>query len=179
MAARKPRLTLVLLACAIGLEAQQYSFQYYGVDQGLSDLAVRSLFQDRRGFLWLGTENGIFRYDGTRFQPWGKGEGLPASNKSVFGEAPDGRLLVGGDFGLYGLTGSRFEKVPLPRGGKLSWGAGIRSGPDGKTYIATDAGLVVMSAQGKLGLVPQPAHSGDAAARGIFAEKNVVWRGLR
>jgi len=34
---------------------QQFSFRYYGVDQGLTDLAVMSLFQDRQGFLWLST----------------------------------------------------------------------------------------------------------------------------
>ena len=60
---------LALLACATTARAQQYSFKYYGVDQGLTDLAVRSLFQDSKGFLWLSTENGIFRYDGTHFKP--------------------------------------------------------------------------------------------------------------
>ena len=32
--------------------AQQYAFQYLGVEQGLTSLAVRTLFQDRTGFIW-------------------------------------------------------------------------------------------------------------------------------
>ena len=93
--------------------AQQYSFQYYGVDQGLSDLAVRSLYQSAQGFLWVSTENGVFRYDGERFQSFGRNEGLPPSNGAMFGEAPDGSLLVGGNFGLYRkeATGDQFRQI--------------------------------------------------------------------
>src|SRR5580658_5297107 len=104
---------LACLACAIA-PAQQYSFQYYGVDQGLTDLAVRSLFQDSWGFIWLSTENGIFRYDGARFEQVGQAQGMPPSNAAMFGEAPDGRVLAGGSFGLYMQAGNRFEAVPMP-----------------------------------------------------------------
>jgi len=88
------------LFAGMAAQAQQYTFRYYGVEQGLTDLAVRTMFQDSRGFLWPGTEAGVFRYDGTRFQSFGKNEGMPASNAVMFGEAPDVRLLVGGGFGL-------------------------------------------------------------------------------
>ena len=47
--------------------AQRFSFKQYGPDEGLKT-AVNKLFQDRDGFLWVGTSNGLFRYDGDRFQ---------------------------------------------------------------------------------------------------------------
>src|SRR5713101_4556614 len=59
--------------------AQSYSFKRYGPDEGLRT-AVNRLFQDRDGFLWVGTSNGLFRYDGDRFQRFGTAEGLPASS---------------------------------------------------------------------------------------------------
>ena len=135
------------LACAATGLAQQYSFQYYGVDQGLTDLAVRALYQDSRGFLWLATENGVFRYDGERFQPFGPDDGLPASNAAVFGEAPDGSLLVGGKFGLYRKAGTdkRFAQIPMPGATRVMWGAGIQTDGRGTTYVATDAGLMLMT----------------------------------
>jgi hypothetical protein len=53
MVTRLLKYSAIALAFLMGVtaEAQQYSFQYYGVDQGLTDLAVRSLFQDGSGFL--------------------------------------------------------------------------------------------------------------------------------
>ena len=42
--------------------AQRYSFKHYGPEEGLKT-AVNRLLQDRDGFLWVGTSNGLFRYD--------------------------------------------------------------------------------------------------------------------
>jgi diguanylate cyclase (GGDEF)-like protein len=166
-------------------QAQQYSFQYYGVDQGLTDLAVRSLFQDSRGFIWVSTENGIFRYDGSRFEQVGQAQGMPPSNAAMFGEAPDGRLLVGGSFGLYIQTANRFESMPMPHAKEVNWGAGIQSDGKGRTYIATDAGLMVVAKLAndpggnpfQFRLVPAPAHAGDSAANGVLVDKDTVWWG--
>ena len=136
------------IACAATGRAQQYSFQYYGTDQGLTDLAVRSIYRGRGGFLWASTENGIFRYDGEVFRSFGQTEGLPQSNAAMFGEAPDGSLLAGGRFGLYrkSVNGNRFERVPIADATIVNWGAGIQSDGHGTTYIATDAGLLTMTA---------------------------------
>ncbi|MDE3196871.1 MAG: hypothetical protein KGN84_11035, partial [Acidobacteriota bacterium] len=59
---------LCLAAGALSASGQQYSFQYFGIDQGLTNLTPKSLFQDRTGFIWVGTETGIFRYEGVRFR---------------------------------------------------------------------------------------------------------------
>src|SRR5579863_1596428 len=118
----------VLVSVALSvLEAQQYSFRYYGGDQGLMNLAVRVLFQDRTGFLWVSTENGLYRYDGERFQEFGAAEGLPPSWALSLGEAPDGTLLAGGDFGLYRKNGERFVHLAMPDAKSVSGVSGIQS----------------------------------------------------
>ena len=106
--------TVVCLALAASVGAQQYSFRYYGTEEGLTNVAVKVLFQDRTGFLWAGTENGLFRFDGQRFQRYGSAEGLPPDVVLSVGEAPDGSLLAGYRAGLFEQKGERFEKVPLP-----------------------------------------------------------------
>lgn len=68
-------LFLGFLAARLG--AQEYRFQFYGGEQGLTNLAVKTLYQDHKDFLWVSTENGIFRYDGERFQSFGSEEDLP------------------------------------------------------------------------------------------------------
>lgn len=49
--------------------AQELSFQRLTADEGLSDNTINCLHQDRAGFLWIGTERGIDRYDGQRADP--------------------------------------------------------------------------------------------------------------
>ena len=49
---------LLGVALAMAAGAQQYSFRYFGVEDGLTNLAVKVLFQDRTGFLCAGTESG-------------------------------------------------------------------------------------------------------------------------
>jgi len=57
------RVLAVLLLSLGSLFAQEFSFRTFGNPEGLSNLAVRQLYEDRAGFIWVSTENGIFRYD--------------------------------------------------------------------------------------------------------------------
>ena len=40
-------------------------FRHFSVEDGLSSNSVRALMQDKYGFLWIGTDEGLNRYDGT------------------------------------------------------------------------------------------------------------------
>ena len=173
---------LTYLTLAASAQAQQYTFRYYGTEEGLTNLAVKVLFQDRTGFLWAATENGVFRYDGQRFRRYGPAEGLPREIIVSLGEAPDGRLLAGCRSGLYCLRGERFENLPLPGAGTVNTYSGIQSYGKGRTYIATGRGLVV--ATNAIGgdkpafrLLPTPERAGGADAHGVFIESGVVWYG--
>jgi signal transduction histidine kinase len=52
-----------------------YRAELIGPEQGLPSLGVRALLQDREGFLWIGTENGLCRYDGRIFHCYHASEG--------------------------------------------------------------------------------------------------------
>lgn len=136
-----------LFLMAIGLHAQEYRYQYFGIDQGLTTLLVQSLYQDRAGFRWVSTEAGVFRYDGERFQKYGRSRGLPAMAGSSFGETADGTLLVGGAEGLFALANGRFEKIALPGSPFVTWMHGIETDAEGRTYIATTSGRMVLTGQ--------------------------------
>ena len=55
---------------------QHYSFS--DESAGLENKNVDSIIQDHRGYLWLGTENGLYRYDGNQFRKYGPADGLTA-----------------------------------------------------------------------------------------------------
>ena len=50
-----------------GLNAQNFRYNNFTSENGLSNNTVNCIFQDRYGFLWIGTENGLNKYDGYVF----------------------------------------------------------------------------------------------------------------
>src|SRR5215472_15700483 len=98
------------LACPAG--AQEYSFRFYGAAEGLQNLVVLSLAQDRTGYIGAGTEGGLYRYDGTRFRLMGQAEGLPCSTEvhTLF-VALDGALWVNTCTAIFRFDGQRFRAI--------------------------------------------------------------------
>ncbi|WP_188928531.1 sensor histidine kinase [Puia dinghuensis] len=71
-----PLIIVLLLACCSGL-CQEYTYTHYNVPDGLAGSTVYCITQDRDGFIWLGTETGVSRFDGTHFRNFTTADGLP------------------------------------------------------------------------------------------------------
>jgi diguanylate cyclase (GGDEF)-like protein len=173
-------LVAMLLVCVV-LRGQEYSFRNFGSAEGLNDLSVRAIYQDRVGFLWVATVNGFYRYDGERFEAFGAAQGVPSSPNTAFGDAPDGSLLAMGAFGLLRLRGNRFETVQGPF--TKAFGVfGIQADGKGHTFIGTDQGLIELSTKPgtdefALHRIPQAAGSSGPAAEGVLVDGETVWYG--
>src|SRR5690242_6099363 len=59
---------LAVLACVVAQATPPLSVQRYSLEEGLSQQAVLSITQDADGFMWLGTEDGLNRFDGYEFR---------------------------------------------------------------------------------------------------------------
>ncbi len=74
-------------------------FERLGIEKGLSQNVVNTVLQDRRGFLWLGTQDGLNRYDGVSFFVYrpeqGNPQSLSSTNVTSLVEGRDGQLYVG------------------------------------------------------------------------------------
>ena len=79
--------------------AQRYSFSTAAA--GMDNLNVDSIAQDHAGYLWVGTENGLYRYDGGQFKEFGATDGLLGRTVQNLFETSDGTLLVGTTAGIY------------------------------------------------------------------------------
>jgi len=55
-------------AASVPISAQRFQFESFSQRAGLRNLDVRSIVQDRQGVLWVATEDGLYRYDGYRFE---------------------------------------------------------------------------------------------------------------
>jgi signal transduction histidine kinase/ligand-binding sensor domain-containing protein/CheY-like chemotaxis protein len=131
---------LWLLFSGYELFGQRYSFKYYSKENGLPNMDVLSLLQDRTGFLWVGTDNGLYRYDGRHFREFTTADGLPAMSVHTLAESADGTLWVGTISGVARRVGNHFEKVDAgPGGGTRAMVADARS----RVLVATQRGLRV------------------------------------
>ncbi len=171
------------LAGSSPLWAQRYNFKFYGQEEGLQNLAVQVVLQDREGFLWVGTQNGLFRYDGSRFKAFTKDDGLPGARIESLHEAADGTLWVGTGAGLARSKDGRFETVPLSAGAGVARGVvgreGIASDPQGRLYLATDRGLLAGSSKAD-GLHFTPVDIGDhvTGAVSVYLDRSAkLWFG--
>jgi signal transduction histidine kinase/ActR/RegA family two-component response regulator len=148
--------------------AQHYTFELHGQTEGLTNLVPTALTQDRAGFLWIGTQNGLFRYDGSNFEVFGVGEGLPSSR--IFSLYEDnGTVLAGTESGLAILTHSgRFEAVRANGRAMLTTHReGVATDPTGRVYVATSNGLAYWShnASGTLGDGPMYSVVRDSSGK--------------
>jgi ligand-binding sensor domain-containing protein len=57
--------------------AQEYSYTHYDITDGLAGSVVYCITQDADGFIWMGTETGVSRFDGTHFRNFSGSDGLP------------------------------------------------------------------------------------------------------
>lgn len=62
--------TAITFSAAGSVHAQERFHRLFNADDGLNPPSVRSLAQDPTGFLWIGTESGLFRYDGVEMRRW-------------------------------------------------------------------------------------------------------------
>lgn len=82
----------------------RFYFKNISVSEGLSQNTVNDILQDRTGFMWFATKDGLNRYDGNRIKRYGY-SGSPGSLKSNYinklYEDGEGMIWVGTDTGLY------------------------------------------------------------------------------
>jgi ligand-binding sensor domain-containing protein/serine phosphatase RsbU (regulator of sigma subunit) len=94
------------------LGAQTYFFERYGVEQGLSSSKVYTVLQDRNEWIWLGTESGVSRFYGSKFENFTLANGLAGGGVRSLAEDTTGRIWFGhlnGGLSLY--DGKEFRKI--------------------------------------------------------------------
>lgn len=150
------RMLVVLLALHAqaggALELGDPYFESVGDADSIPDNNVTALVQDRAGFLWIGTPNGLIRYDGYRFTRFARDPNNPNSLGGVFIRAlliaRDGQLWVGTDadgVSVYDAASARFTRYSHDpqQPGSLSHDQvrALAQDRDGSIWVGTRAGL--------------------------------------
>lgn len=99
-----PVLIATILSYTNCLSAQRtYNFKHYNINSGLSHNTVLSLFQDSKGFIWIGTKNGLNRFDGCDFKIYHRNESYQGLSNSIINhimEDEDKHLWLSTDNGI-------------------------------------------------------------------------------
>jgi signal transduction histidine kinase/ligand-binding sensor domain-containing protein len=88
----------------------QYTRTVWTQEHGLPQDTIRAIAQTTDGNLWLGTDEGLARFDGYEFAVFNKDSGdLPGNSVTALAAAPDGSLWIGTAAGLIRYQGRRFR----------------------------------------------------------------------
>ncbi|MBC7910390.1 MAG: hypothetical protein H7Y30_07820 [Pyrinomonadaceae bacterium] len=95
----------------------QYGHTAWRVQEGYFT-SPTAITQTADGYIWLGTVNGLVRFDGVKFTPWTppEGQALPSSRISALLSASDGSLWIGTTFGISQLKDGRIINYLPPPG---------------------------------------------------------------
>ena len=122
-----------LFLFTILLSGQSYSFINYGSEKNIPNGFIYTIMQADDGFLWIGTANGLVRFDGYQFfqvqypdssQTGYPAKGLKDKNGTLWFGCSDGSVLY--------VKDNKLVKVPVANSKSVSE---ILEGPDGLIYV--------------------------------------------
>jgi len=135
---RKRLLILFFSVFIINAYPQSYNFRNFSSNDGLAQSYIYSIIQDARGYLWIGTEDGLSRYNGIIFENYTTADSL--ANNFITCSIDNGEKLwfghINGQLSYY--DGDRFYKVNIPE----SAGSPITDfakSPDGQILASTNS----------------------------------------
>lgn len=150
------------LLCLVGngfaTAQRHYQFKNYTVEDGLGHNFTGSIYQDREGFMWIGTFSGIDRYDGVQFKHYYRDESNPEALQGelavvIFEDSLTHRFWVGTELGglhLFDKSQQRFKHFPLNAGNDTIHRYSLLSvaqDRSGNFWVATNHGLRYFNTQ--------------------------------
>jgi signal transduction histidine kinase/CheY-like chemotaxis protein/ligand-binding sensor domain-containing protein len=118
----------------------QYVHEVWQEEEGLPENDVRAMVQTRDGYLWLGTEEGLVRFDGIHFTVFDKSNTPEFTSPYILSllEARDGSLWIGtGGGGVYRLKDGKFSAYPTENGLCYAYVQALYESEDGSLWIGT------------------------------------------
>jgi ligand-binding sensor domain-containing protein len=127
-------LLIVFFAFVIKTDGQYTypPYRQYTLRDGLSQMQVTGIIQDSRGYIWVGTKNGLNCFDGQKFINFKKQQGLHDKYISSLAEDSFGNIWASTRTGLVYFDGKEIKNLDIGHQGYIF----LASSPDGKVWYA-------------------------------------------
>lgn len=127
-----------------GQGSPPFTFRAWQKEQGLPQNSVRALAQTRDGYLWVGSDDGLARFDGVRFVSFGTREGLRSGPVSVLFEDSRRTLWIGtAAGGLSRMDEGKFVNFTMRDGLPADSITALAEDNRHRLFVGTDGGLAV------------------------------------
>ncbi|MEO6722902.1 MAG: two-component regulator propeller domain-containing protein [Ferruginibacter sp.] len=123
------------------ITAQQITTRLYTAKDGLASTYTYAACQDKHGYLWVGTPEGLSRFDGKNFTNYGLADGLPDSRTLRSFMDSHGRYWVATPKGMAEFRGGKFINYPLSDSRKITWVFSFIETKKGELWSATSDGV--------------------------------------
>jgi ligand-binding sensor domain-containing protein/signal transduction histidine kinase len=129
-----------------GLRQEQmpFTFRSWEREQGLPQNFVRALAQTRDGYLWVGSDDGVSRFDGVNFLSFGSTEGFQSGPvQALYGDSRGGLWIgsVGGGLGFW--QGGKLKTITTREGLPSDSVTALAADREGRLWVGTKSGLAI------------------------------------
>lgn len=111
------QLIITMVICLFSIQAWAQSGKLFNTDNQLSSNLATQVFQDKSGFIWIATRNGLNNYDGYHINVIKKDMsnflGLNSNYINSIAQDEKEHILLGTNNSLLEFTGSEFLKIPM------------------------------------------------------------------
>lgn len=157
----------------------QMTFRTWQREQGLPQSAVRALAQTPDGYLWLGHDEGVTRFDGLRFVSFGAREGVRSGRVRVLFADRAGALWIGTvGGGLMRLAGGAFTAFGVADGLPSENITALAEDAEGWLWVGTEAGLAVHQEARFVSLPGAKEFKGRRVTAIRPGDHGVMWLGV-
>jgi ligand-binding sensor domain-containing protein/signal transduction histidine kinase len=155
-----------------------FTFRSWQRQQGLPQDLIRAIAQTSDGYLWIGTDDGVARFDGVKFVSFGLPEGLHSGSvRALFGDK-QGTLWIGSaGGGLIRCQDGRFTPFTMRDGLPSDSVTALAEDGDGRLWIGTDAGLAVWKDGGPDSTIVTEKFKGKAVTALFSDSQGNMWIG--
>jgi ligand-binding sensor domain-containing protein/signal transduction histidine kinase len=116
----------------------------WDTEAGLPQNTINTMIQTRDGYLWLGTQDGLARFDGLRFTVFGLQEGLPSVQVTALYEDSSGTLWIGTGGGLCRMVHGEIDRLSQLRFLEGAIVSSLAGDSTGSVWIGTRTGLNIV-----------------------------------
>ena len=124
--------------------SQQYNFKNYTVEDGLAQSQINAINQDQFGYLWIGTESGLSRFDGISFVNYAIDNGLPDNKIETIYVDDQNVVWVATPEGIAKYENQRFTPFYFDNPQRINEMTTFK----GNLYLATNEGLIMFDGTG-------------------------------